>query len=407
MDLALYITELLQQQEKLSIPGLGIFSQVRKDGSYHEKNNLFLPPHYETHFQEQFSDDDTLARYISSKKNISVASATYFVEKFANNIKLQSATAEVQLSQLGWMQLQNNKLSFRPNAAANTYEQEYFGLPALSVNKIWEQLSGAQNIPQTVEALPAVTMDATPEVPAPTPELAMFPEVLTLHKEAPVTAKPAKTAKVQQPAAEEITEEYTEPKTGFNPWVLVLVIITVAAIILLALYQYKPALFSRKGTPSAEINDNAKAVVPVEAPVETTAAATVKPDTVAPVKDSTAVAAAIPAIQPVTKQPTVKDSAMADVSAQTDQPAAPADAASKYQIMAGAFGNLKMAKQQIANYRKQGLVAWVFENRPGRWVKLTQGTFTTYAAAATKLHELQTANKAIKGAYVLRPKKTN
>lgn len=260
MDLAVYIGELLRQQGKLSIPGLGVFSQVRKDGYYTDDRSLFYPPHYETSFEETAAEDSTLAAYISAKKRISVASANYFVEKYINNIKQQAAATDVALDQLGWIRLNNNRLNFKANPAATTYEEEYFGLPALSVNKIWDQLSGFRKTPHVVEepaaaaeadtvtAAPAPLAAAEAPIPASTPELSIFPEVLTLRDETSEPVKPTKTKRLQEPAVPDETAEPAEPKTAVNVWVLVLIIITVAAIILLALYQYKPGLFTRKAT---------------------------------------------------------------------------------------------------------------------------------------------------------------
>jgi hypothetical protein len=418
MDLAVYIGELLRQQGKLGIPGMGVFSQVRKDGYYMEDRSVFHPPHYETSFEEQATDDATLANYISRKKNISVASATYFVEKYVNNIKQQAAEADISVDQLGWMRLQNNRLKFKSNAASSTYEQEYFGLPALSVDKIWDQLSGFRKTPQVVEepAEPEVNTFATPvtaslpaapvaePAAAPTPELAMFPEVLTLREDKPEPVKPAKPAKSKRaqeiPATVE-TAEPAAPKITTNIWILVLIIVTVAAIILLALYQYKPGLFSHRATPQrvAVSHGNDDTVVAEKridtlqtsqsklstAPVvATTPADTSKADTTAAAQHATTV--------------------QVGHAVTTAVPAATAILQQGYEIMGGAFANAKQARQAIAEYKKVGVTARIFENLPKRKVKLTLGSYSSYDEANAHLHQLQAAGKATKDAYVQRPK---
>ncbi|GAB2693027.1 hypothetical protein GCM10027037_15570 [Mucilaginibacter koreensis] len=422
MDLAVYIGELLRKQGKLSVPGLGFFSQVRKDGYYRDDRSIFHPPHYETSFEAQASDDTTLATYLSERKKISVASATYFVEKYINNLKQQAAEADIALDQLGWMRMQGDKLSFKPNAASSTYEQEYFGLPALSVNKIWDQLSGSQTTPQVIEE--AVVAEATPisaapagtftpaapvaePTPAPTPELAIFPEVLTLREnKAEPAATPVKPKRVPEntkeaaPIKAEATE-VAEPKTAINIWILVLIIVTVAAIILLALYQYKPGLFSHRAAPQqvAVKHDNADTIA-TEKKIDTLQAGqNERSDT------SAVVAATTPAVTKtadttvaVTRPVAVPDNQAATTPAETLTPQ------QRYDIMGGAFANEKIAKQAITAYKKVGVTARIYESLPGRKVKLTLGTYPSYDEASMHLHQLQAAGKATKDAYVQRPK---
>ncbi len=248
MDLAVYIGELLRQRGVLSVPGLGKFAQVRMHGYYDEDQGVFYPPHYETSFTETDADDATLAQYISSIKSISVTSSDFFIDKYVSNVRKQAAKEVVQLDQLGWMSLQGKSLQFKPNANTNTYEQEYFGLPSLSVNKIWEQLSGYRRPAEPAPASqPAVSAGAASApvtaakpatvTPPATPELAIFPEVINLKND---TAEPARSATQGTRTG---TARPAEEKAKINFWILLAIIVVVAAIILLALYKYKPAFF--------------------------------------------------------------------------------------------------------------------------------------------------------------------
>ena len=81
MDLGVYIGELLGLQGEVSVPGIGHFTQVRINGYYNEQEKKFYPPAHEVSFEPQSKDDDELAKYISNKKNISLASSRYFIDK--------------------------------------------------------------------------------------------------------------------------------------------------------------------------------------------------------------------------------------------------------------------------------------------------------------------------------------
>lgn len=409
MDLAVYIGELLRQHGSLSVPGLGRFSQVSKEGYYAENEGRFYPPHHETGFEEQAAADETLANYLSSRKNISVNSAKYFIDKYVNQLKQNAAADEVSMDQLGWMGLVDGRLQFRPNTAATTFEGDFFGLPSIQVNKIWEQLSGYKPPVVAEPAAPAQVVQQSSS-PAPTPELAIFPEVLNLASDTPEPARREREpvrkqepAAAKQPANVPVATEPAAPKAAVNVWILVLIIVTLAGIILLALYNYKPSLFSTRGSgnihaPAGTKHTAADTVSTHQPDTIQTSLSTTRTDTAskaaAPVKDT--VAATKPA--PVTTKPAAP---AADTAAKA---AAYVSPASQYQIAGGAFKTQKEVDQAIAAYRSLGITAHTLRpNRPGNKIKVTLGGFNTYEEAQARLNQLKAAHKTIKDAYIIRP----
>src|SRR6185312_7703938 len=114
MDVGFYLGELLMQQGEVSVPGLGYFVQARVSGYYDENERKFFPPYHQAQFDPQSIDDDALAEYIAGKKNISIASARYFAEKYITNLKQQALITEVPIGNLGWFYTELAQLTFRP-----------------------------------------------------------------------------------------------------------------------------------------------------------------------------------------------------------------------------------------------------------------------------------------------------
>ncbi|MFD2145681.1 hypothetical protein [Mucilaginibacter antarcticus] len=134
MDVGFYLGELLMQQGEVSVPGLGYFVQVRGSGYYNDEERKFYPPYHQAQFDAQSIDDDALAEYIANKKNISVASARYFCEKYITNLKQQAIISEVQLGNLGWFYTELSQLTFKP-ADKIIDDTIFYGFEPVSINK--------------------------------------------------------------------------------------------------------------------------------------------------------------------------------------------------------------------------------------------------------------------------------
>lgn len=75
MDIALYIAELLQLHDEVSLIGTGTFYKQHVPVIYDEKTQTFMPPSKVAAFKPDVVNNTILSDYISSKKE-------YFVKFF-------------------------------------------------------------------------------------------------------------------------------------------------------------------------------------------------------------------------------------------------------------------------------------------------------------------------------------
>lgn len=258
MDIAYYISDLLAQQGELTVPSLGYFVQIRMAAYYDNQEKKFYPPHYSVQFDPQIIDEDeSLANYIAASKNISQASAKYFIEKYITNLKSQAVVEDVPFGNLGTFSSDGLKLTFK--SATKNDDPAFFGHPAISVNRIGDNQPARTTATAPIPAVTAsadTTATSTPANAAPEPTKNIPPP-----SPAPAVMAPLNST----PPQEEVYED--EPrKVGI--WIALAVIVVALAIAAGAIYKYKPELF-RKLTFQ-------KPKAPVEKPV-----AAYKTDTVA------------------------------------------------------------------------------------------------------------------------------
>ena len=134
MDVGNFIGELLAQQGDVCVPGLGYFALTRSNGYYNDDEGKFYPPVNSVRFDTDYNENDTLAEYIADKKNISLASAKYFTDRYINNIKLLAQSDKTPLADLGWFYTQGTKLLFKPDV--ERYDPELFGYKPLTFHKL-------------------------------------------------------------------------------------------------------------------------------------------------------------------------------------------------------------------------------------------------------------------------------
>lgn len=133
MDILSYLLELLQQSKEVGITGLGTFYKKKFPGRYDKEKQSFLPPAYALQFTNEVKGENALATFISSKRNISVESAQYYIDQFVEetNKKLE-LEHEASLENLGRLfYTEHDGLSFEAEKNIN-YGSEFFGLPSLA-----------------------------------------------------------------------------------------------------------------------------------------------------------------------------------------------------------------------------------------------------------------------------------
>ncbi|HEY9534796.1 MAG TPA: hypothetical protein VIQ77_09680, partial [Mucilaginibacter sp.] len=277
MDVGFYLGELLMQQGEVSVPGLGYFVQARMSGYYDENERRFYPPYHQVQFDLQTIDDDALAEYIAVKKNISVASARYFAEKYITNLKQQALITEIPIGNIGWFYTELAQLAFRP-APKIIDDTVFFGFEPVSINK-------ADDI-RPVEERPTVELNFPNRTPIDVEEArdAFVQPPLVNDEPANLLSYETEPENAIAPDLFEPQEEHTT--SSFSRLLRVMLFILIGIIIIgagiFALYRYQPDTFARitfwkRLQPFIE-NAQPK-LIPAVKPVDTLASDTSASDT--------------------------------------------------------------------------------------------------------------------------------
>ena len=231
MNLADYLSELLGQQDEVSVPGLGYFVRERVSGSFNEKENKFYPPYHKVKFIAQYKDDDTFAQYVADKKNISLASSKYFAEKFISKLREEAAKGKYLFADLGLFQTDSDQqLIFKPHEKIAA-DPDFYGFPPVDITRLTKPSGG--NI-KSVYAEPAVVTSV-------------------------VTPPPVQLVEQQQ-----YFEEETERKKKTNIWLIILIILAVIALAVFGIYKFYPTAFDKINETFHKITGKkADTVVPV------------------------------------------------------------------------------------------------------------------------------------------------
>ncbi|MES2377318.1 MAG: SPOR domain-containing protein [Bacteroidota bacterium] len=240
MDVGFYLGELLMQQGEVSVPGLGYFVQVRMSGHYDEVERKFYPPYHQAQFDVQSIDDDALAEYIAVKKNISVASAKYFSEKYITNLKQQALIGEVPIGNLGYFYTELTQLTFKP-ADKIIDDTIFYGFEPVSINKVGDA--------KPVEQRPKVELNFPPKQaplkPAVTQELPEEVAAATAAQPTRVYSGEEEMAGVSPDFFEAGDEEEEQRKSPLMLLLVIFISVVVIALGVFALYTYKPDTFAK------------------------------------------------------------------------------------------------------------------------------------------------------------------
>ena len=212
MDLSVYITELLNEHGTISIPHIGVFTQVRKRGYYNTDEGKLYPPYFQTEFEQKPVADDRLLQHLIEKSKVSAASARFFMDRYVQNILQQAELGEAMIGKLGWLSKDFDKLTFRPAFNENAASAA-FGFAPVSVTTETEPVAEQVQVePQT--EVPPVTPEPTPVVPETAPAISqtapvineVIPPVAETVVEPLVPAEPeAPVVPVTEPVAPAVT----------------------------------------------------------------------------------------------------------------------------------------------------------------------------------------------------------
>ena len=367
MNLADYLSELLGQHAEVSMPGLGYFMRERIGGYYNDDEARFYPPYHKVIYVPQLKADDLLTRYVAERKNISLATSKYFAEKFVSNLKEQAATGTYIFSDLGSFETDNNQLVFHPNERlVNDYS--VYGFAPLDVKKLTRQLPEAEPLPVFEDITPSPVFFADPvEVITPSPDL--------------VAGAVEAVAPYRELHADEVAAIAPETVVADKPkrnWLTSGWFITLIAIVILGLAAWQYFIFN----PTAYDKLFGGAAVVAPAKQKAAANTTNKTDTL---QDSVT-KAAVPVIKVIDTENVIH-----------------------YEVIAAAEKKMASAQIDIANLKSAGIDARVVKGAPGRYLKISVGTYFKSAQADSAKVSLMKLHKISKQSYTIPiiPKKTN
>lgn len=428
MDIAYYLSELLEQLGEVSVPGLGSFTRVRLDGYYNNDEGRFYPPASRLEFTQQDVDDDVLTQYIGVKKRISLASSKYFTEKYITGLKQEVVSREIPFAELGSLYFADGRIRFR--GAQTLPDPEFYGYPTISLHKkntapvySYEEPVTAPEAEQSEEGhIIPVLEPFTEEDHLHEPNLGYNAEVKEGQGEEEeeqasyehiVLYDPEKAKTVveeqndnftpqpeiitpreeeendfffrksiyREPVVEEevvVEEEEVEPRRSYLWLWITLIVLAVAGGGIYGWYYYQ----QQQAAPVKKVK-----AAPAAAPKDTT--------------DSTS-----------TTLPTAKDTAAAANSGKIipvqNAPASTIDSTKRrYEIIAASANTQKEADKIIKNYRSIGIHAHVVTDAPGKLKKVSLGTYNSPTGVTAAMNDLLKTGKVNKEIWSLpiNPKK--
>ncbi len=411
MDVGFYLGELLMQQGEVSVPGLGYFVQARMSGYYDENDAKFYPPYHKAQFDVQSIDDDALAEYIAVKKNISIASAKYFSEKYITSLKQEALLGEVPIGNLGWFYTELTQLTFRP-ADKIINDTIFYGFEPVKINK-------GGRIDPVIER-PKVELNYPPrftQQPAATEE-----EQQPAFEPAPVQQTTRTMPEEDQIGIEQdFIEEEDESKSPLRALLIVLALVVTLGVGIFAVYRYKPEIFKKlifwKHNTAVSVAVKPKAIVKPKADtvetdtLRTDTVAAKKPDTVAktvktetkiekaPVKPT--VISAQPAAtvtKPVTNSAKPAASTTKTVATTTRTPMPDLSGILHYEVIAATCKDTVTAEKAIKKLKTRGLDGKIVAASPGS-VKVSVGAYKTYVEAEDAAIKLANSGKVTTDVY--------
>lgn len=178
MDIISYLVVLLESEKAIGITGLGTLYKKKKPGRYDVETHSFLPPSYELAFTTAIQEEEVLANHICKQRNITLDSANYYIQQFADQVNVQLADHQVaDLSPLGRLKIHGEEITFEIIDPLKL-GFDFYGLPPVVVQPIKKQVEATiqkqENEPEQPTELP--TVEPIVESIKPKEEAALVPE---------------------------------------------------------------------------------------------------------------------------------------------------------------------------------------------------------------------------------------
>jgi nucleoid DNA-binding protein len=331
MDIAQYISDLLNEHDEVGLPGVGTFFKRRISAYLNTEEGVYYPPSYSVGFKEEVNQTATLIHHIVHSKRISESSAHYFVERFSENITSGlERTAKADVTPLGI--LTKNQDGYRLESASSNIQADTFGLSAVKERE-WIKRSPKPVVQQ-----------------------------------------------IEETSTEELI---TEPaRSGWRSlWIAIFSILIITALAAVAYYYY-PQYAGMLNTGSTEQKKPKKKVV---APV-------IKQDAI---PDSMSFADSIVSElerQGMTGSEVEKVPDTVTISSKASSPdtvKAQPKPTKVYEIIIASFGLRREAENAARIYRKRGIDAKVIVDDKKPKFKISVATFPTMAAASKENKRIQ------------------
>ena len=335
MNLADYLSELLEEKTEVSVPGLGYFVREHICAAYNQAEARFYPPYHKIKFIEELKADDVLVGYIAVKKNISLASSKYFAEKFVNKLREDAATGRQLFSNLGAFRLANNRLVFEPNNELPG-DPDFYGFPVIDV----ASLTGS--------------VKATP---------------LSAAYDTAVISKPGNEVINTIPEPQYYNDDEPEEKRSSSLWLILTAILFVLCAAAFAVYKLYPGMYDKYLSAGKPVVVRKTIIAPLPE---------VRRDTI--------------------KDTTVKVPPRADTSSQNAAlSVAGSDTVinTKFELIIATFQKYETKKADAAlkHFIAKGIDARIVNDIPGPRIKISAGTFANSNSADSLKSVLLKAGK--------------
>lgn len=157
------IKELVLENDRVSLPGLGVFVCEYVPASFSDKGFVINPPYKRIYFRSKKEDDGLLVSFYAGKNGVDMDVAEKFVEDAVSDIRQElESKRSVEFPELGKLRsTKENTLFFVADQDLDIYP-DGFGLVSVSLKS-----SESEDIPESVPVTPAApAASATPEAPA-------------------------------------------------------------------------------------------------------------------------------------------------------------------------------------------------------------------------------------------------
>lgn len=221
------IKELVLENDRVSLPGLGVFVCEYVPASFSDKGFVINPPYKRIYFRSKKEDDGLLVSFYAGRNGVDMDVAEKFVEDAVSDIRQElESKRSVEFPELGKLRsTKENTLFFVADQDLDIYP-DGFGLVSVSLKS-----SETEDIPESVPVTPAAPAASATSVP---PEVPAAPAV-------PVApAAPAVSETVETPVTAATPEAPAIPESGKKKapawkWVLAVTGIVVLALALFAI----------------------------------------------------------------------------------------------------------------------------------------------------------------------------